>query len=195
MNCYTVVDGVTHLGIALSRDEALRGFVLRLGKKEQTWGDEKIVALAPSSPASHVLVAGGVHLMRTAKLLGVEEAESKFVFAKAKHGLKADTQDTRALVLLDFVSTNTTAGYIPASYDSVQLQGFEVLQRRGGGLYRVHALVVLKPNQHVRYYDQSAKVGYTVAYDFNPQTDRFPLLSCMPTSQFRVRESKQVVAV
>ncbi|MEK7537227.1 MAG: hypothetical protein AAB584_02175 [Patescibacteria group bacterium] len=193
MNCYTVVDGATHLGIALSRDEALRTFLLRLGKNEQSWGDEKTVALAPSSPASHVLVAGRVHLMRSAKLLQVGES-SQFVFAKAKHGLKADTTDSRALVFLEFVSTHTSAGYIPASYDSIPVQGFEVLQT-GGGLYRMQALVVLEAGQHVGYYDASKKVDYTVTYDFDAQRDRFPLLSCMPTQQFRARQNKKLIAV
>ncbi len=194
MNCYTVVDGVTHLGIALSHDEALRTLLLRLGKKEQTWGDEKAVTLAPSSPASHVLVAGRVHLMRTAQLLQVGERSEQFVFAKAKHGLKADTTDPRALVLLEFVSTSSSTGYTPSTYNSIPVKGFEVL-RGGGKLFRVQALVVLEPGQHIGYYNEPNKTGYTVAYDFDAQRDRFPLLTCIPTEQFLARQNKKLVSI
>src|SRR5438045_2523732 len=104
MNCYTVKDGRIQLGIALSRDEGLNTFVLRLGKREETWGVEEIVALAPASPASHVLVAGGINLMRTTKLMKVGDSGSRFFFGRANTGLKPETADPRVLVLVDFVS-------------------------------------------------------------------------------------------
>lgn len=131
--------------------------------------------------------------MRTATLLQLGEKNPEFALAKAKHGLKADTTDRRALVFVDFVSTSSSFGYIPQSFHSTPVSGFEVLEA-GGKLFRVQGLVVLEPNQHFSYYDEEKKVGYTITYDFTEQ-DRFPLLSCISTDQFRARERKKLTVV
>jgi hypothetical protein len=190
MNCYTVTGGLPHLGIALSHDEARRTFCLTFGKKVGQVGNERRVYLAPRDPASYVLMAGGIYLMRTAKLLRVDEKNPEFVLGKAKHGLKADTADPRALVYVDFLSTS---GSFCSTSKEGPVHGFEVLEG-GGKLFRVQGLVILEPNQHFGYYDEQKRVGFVIAYDFNEQ-DRFPLLSCISYDQFRAREHKKLVVV
>ncbi|MEK7621774.1 MAG: hypothetical protein AAB415_01210 [Patescibacteria group bacterium] len=190
MNCYTVSGGKIHLGMALSLDEARGTFCLPFGKERQ--GSRKEIFLAPVDPASHALVAGGIHLMRTTTLLQVGGSD-EFVLAKAKYGLKPDFTDQRALVFLDFMSLRNSVGSNPATYSSIPVSGFEVLQR--DVLYRVQSLIVLGDGQHISYYDCAAKLGYTIAYDFDSDQDRFPKLSCIPTDQWRARESKKLIAV
>lgn len=190
MNCYTVTNQRVHVGIALSWHDNVEAFALHLGiKVPKGGGHENTVTLDPSSPASHVLVAGGIHLMRTTTLLNKKD---EFCFTKARPGLKPDITDERALVFLDYKSKTQQAGYRPSTYSSIPVQGFEVLQP--GKLYRVQALVVLEPDQHIGYSD-NVHSGYTVAYSFPPQRNRFPQLSCIPSRQFRNRQSTDVTVV
>ncbi len=199
MNCYTVVEGKVHVGIALTQEERKRGHLyLSLGKKTGQAGVQKSIILAPSDPASYVLMAGGIHLMRTANLLQKGEKENaEFVLAKAKYGLKADSTDRRALVLVDFTSHSSSAGYIPSTYENIPIHGFEVLEVRGfaDSLYRVQALVILQPGQHFHYHDKGAGISYAVAYDFDEKQDHFPKLSCVLNQEYRMRESKKFVTV
>ena len=195
MNCYTVLGSQVQLGIALSFQKHDCYASLSLGKKTGTSGREEKVILSSRNPASHVLVAGGIYLMRTAELHRTDGSDRQYLFVKAKNGLKADMTDMRALVLLDFLSRDGTVGYTPKTYQEIPVAGFEVIQGGNPGVYRVQALVILQPNQHIMYVDVGRNVSYTLAYDFDAKMDRFPRLFCMASDLFRTREPKKLVAV
>lgn len=189
MNCYTVVNGQIQIGMALSHDQKI-GYFIRLGKREENLGKEKVVTLSASSPASHILVAGGIHLMRTTQLMKINEQSEDFLFAKANYGMKPERKDSRALLLVDFLNSHGSAGYMPATYESIPVFGFQVIE--AGTLFRVQALVVLNVGQHFHYYDQEQDAGYTVVCSMKSQEDRsYPIVSCMSTQQFLKQSQTQ----
>lgn len=200
MNVYTVMNGEVHIGIALSRDEKQGYYYLQLGKKKEQAGQEIKIVLSPDNPASHVLVAGGVHLMRTAKLCkSGDEHSPKFVFTRARMGLKTDSSDHRALVLVDFTNLQTHFGYIPKSYEIAPVYGYEVF-RDPLLHYHMQGLVILQPGEHFAYRENDGVHpgrSYTVAYSWDKQTQSFPRVECVSSIEFRARAPflKEAVAL
>jgi|GEM_PF-7021910 len=192
MNCYTVRDGQVQLGIALRSRTLGPGLALSLGEKTGQAGQEVKIGLSPRDPASHVLVAGGIHLMRTCELHRTDEKPPRYLLVRAKWGLKADTTDRRALVLLDFVSGDTSLGYTSKTYQEIAALGFECLGN-GPGLYHVQALVILKPGEHIMY--RTTQISRTVHYDFDETCDKFPRLYCTTSEDFLARNTKKTVVV